>query len=209
MPASVVVVIVFVILRPQRVVQQLLTLLADDGLLVSALNVVPLDPVLRCERSHVGLSSNVMTHAVDVVEDADAGLLPAALLLLPVVRLALPQAARVAPLTVAAAPGGGDPLACGGPVPAILYGRLEVLAITSCTEMRSLDSASNILTFEVTLPASSPDVVKVLLLDQVLDPPRLGGGLNGDGIHAELSAVIPGTLNNITCCRIALYAKSQ
>ena len=176
---------------------------------MSALNVVPLDPVLRCERSHVGLSSNVMTHAVDVVEDADAGLLPAALLLLPVVRLALPEAARVAPLTVAAAPGGGDPLACGGPVPAILYGRLEVLAITSCTEMRSLDSARNILTFEVTLPASSPDVVEVLLLDQVLDPPRLGGGLNGDGIHAEFSAVIPGTLNNITCCRIALYAKSQ
>ena len=192
MTTSVIILIVVIILiiTPEGIVQQLLALLADDGLLVSALNVVPLDPVLRCERSHVGLSSNVMTHAVDVVEDADAGLLPAALLLLPVVRLALPEAARVAPLTVAAAPGGRDPLACGGPVPAILYGGLQVTSLAPG---------------EVALPAASPDVGDVLASDDIPHPVILRPRADADGVHAELSAVVPrllpGPLPVLTFCQ--------
>ena len=70
------------------------------------------------------------THIVNVVEDADASLLPASLLLLPVVRLALPQSPRVAPLTVAALLGCRDPLTCRGPVPTVLYRGLEILPFT-------------------------------------------------------------------------------
>ena len=42
----IVVVVLVLVIVPERVVEQLLALLADDGLLVSALDVVPLDPVL-------------------------------------------------------------------------------------------------------------------------------------------------------------------
>ena len=70
-------------------------------------------------------------HVVDVVEDADAGLLLAALPLLPVVRLPLLEAARVAPLAEGAAPGGRDPLAGGRPVPTVHDGRLEVFPLTA------------------------------------------------------------------------------
>ena len=57
----------------------------------------------------------------------------------------------------------------------------------------------NIYTFEVTLPATSPDVMKILLVNQVLHPPGLGWALNRDGVHAELPAVVPGSLlNNVS-----------
>ena len=42
----IVIIVIVLVVLPQGVVQQLLALLADDGLLVSALDVVPLDPVL-------------------------------------------------------------------------------------------------------------------------------------------------------------------
>ena len=69
MTTSVIILIVVIILIivPEGVVQQLLTLLTDDGLLVSALDIVPLDAV-----------------AVEVVQDPDATLVLAALLGLPV-----------------------------------------------------------------------------------------------------------------------------
>ena len=50
------------------------------------------------------------------------------------------------------------------------------------------------ITFEVTLPATCPGVVEVLLPDEVLDPVLLLLGLDGDGVHAELPAVVPGAL---------------
>ena len=43
----IVVVILVLVIVPERVVEQLLALLADDGLLVPALDVVPLDSVLQ------------------------------------------------------------------------------------------------------------------------------------------------------------------
>ena len=49
-------------------------------------------------------------------------------------------------------------------------------------------------TFEVTLPATCPGVMEVLLPDEVLDPVLLLFGLDGDGVHAELPAVVPGPL---------------
>ena len=68
-------------------------------------------------------------------------------------------------------------------------------------------------TFEVTFPATSPDIVKILIVDQVLHPPSLGLtecdclvtkilvrlllthlSVDGDGVHAELPAVVPGAL---------------
>ena len=42
----IVIIVIVLVVLPQGVVQQLLALLADDGLLVSALDVVPLDPIL-------------------------------------------------------------------------------------------------------------------------------------------------------------------
>lgn len=156
------IVVVILIIVPEDVVQQLLALLTDDGLLVSALDIVPLDPII-----------------VNIVEDADAGLLLASLLLFPVVWLRLTSPSRLAPLTVAALPGSRDPLTCGRPVPTVLYGRLEVLTVAA---------------FEVTFPSTSPDIVKILIVNQVLHPPGLGRCLDGDGVHAELPAVVPGAL---------------
>ena len=75
--------------------------------------------------------SQYETHIVNVVEDADASLLLASLLLFPVVWLRLTSPPRVAPLAVAALPGSRDPLTGGRPVPAILYGRLEVPPFTA------------------------------------------------------------------------------
>ena len=49
-------------------------------------------------------------------------------------------------------------------------------------------------TLEVALSAPCPDIVEVLLLDEALDPVFLRLGLNGDRIHAELAAVVPGPL---------------
>ena len=50
------------------------------------------------------------------------------------------------------------------------------------------------ITLEIALSAPCPDVVEVLLLDQALDPVFLRLGLNGDRVHAELPAVVPGAL---------------
>ena len=48
----IVVVILVLVIVPERVVEQLLALLADDGLLVPALDVVPLDAVLQHNKGH-------------------------------------------------------------------------------------------------------------------------------------------------------------
>ena len=129
----IIIVVIILIIVPEGIVQQLLALLTDDWLLVSALNIVPLDTILTHSTGLTTRSdySQYKTHIVNVVEDADASLLPASLLLLPVVRLALPEAPRVAPLAVAALLGCRDPLTCRGPVPAVLYRRLEVPPFTA------------------------------------------------------------------------------
>ena len=98
----------------ESVIKQLLALLADDGLLVPALNVVPDNPV-----------------PVEVVEDADAGLVLASLPLLPVVRLSLLQSATPRPVAEPTAPRGRDPLPRGRPVPALLYNRLQVRPVAT------------------------------------------------------------------------------
>jgi len=64
-------------------VQQLVAVLADNRLLVSALDVMPLDPVI-----------------VKVVQNADARLVITSLTLLPVVRLAFLEATSIRPETV-------------------------------------------------------------------------------------------------------------
>ena len=120
-----------------------------------------------------------IAYVVDIVENADASLLLTTLPLLSVVGLSLLQSPRVAPLAEGAFPWGGDPLASGGPIPAIDDGWLEILAVT---------------TFEVALPASCPGVVKVLLVNEVVDPVLLSNRVNGNGVHAELAAVVPGAL---------------
>ena len=51
-----------------------------------------------------------------------------------------------------------------------------------------------VITLEVALSASCPNVVEVLLLDEALDPVFLRLGLNRDRVHAELPAVVPGSL---------------
>ena len=51
-----------------------------------------------------------------------------------------------------------------------------------------------ITTFEVTFPSSGPDIMKLLRVNQVPHPLGLGRSLNGDGVHAELPAVVPGPL---------------
>ena len=47
------IVVIILIIVPEGEVQQLLALLTDDGLLVSALNIVPLDPVLTTQQSQL------------------------------------------------------------------------------------------------------------------------------------------------------------
>ena len=116
------------------------------------------------------------THVVHIVEDADARLLLASLSLFSVVRLSLLQSPSSAPLTVGAASRSWNPLSSGSPVPTIDNSGLEVFTITS---------------LEVTLPSSGPDVVKILLADEVVDPVLLSNRVNGDGVHAKLAAVVP------------------
>ena len=124
------------------------------------------------------ISKLTLTHVVDIVEDTDAGLLLATLPLFPVIGLSLLQTPSVAPLTEGTLPWRWDPLASWSPVPAVDNGRLEILALTA---------------LEVALPSSCPDVVKVLLPDEVLDPVLLGHRVDGDGVHAELATVVPGS----------------
>ena len=49
-------------------------------------------------------------------------------------------------------------------------------------------------TFKVTFSSSSPDVVKILLVNDAVDPVLLLDTLNADAVHAELPAVVPGPL---------------
>ena len=51
----IIIVVIILIIVPEGIVQQLLALLTDDGLLVSALNVVPLDAILTTQDSDCGL----------------------------------------------------------------------------------------------------------------------------------------------------------
>jgi len=101
-------------LRSEDEVEELVAVLADDRLLVSALNIVPLDAVL-----------------VEIVEHTDTALVVTALLLLPVVRLGTLQSTGLGPVAVATLARGRDPSTCGSPVPAVDNGRLQVLPVTS------------------------------------------------------------------------------
>ena len=83
------------------------------------------------------------------------------------------------PVTVPAFPRSWDSLSCWSPVPALLDQGLQVFPVTP---------------LEIALPSSSPDVVKILFLDEVCHPVTLLLGLDGDGVHAELPAVVPGPL---------------
>ena len=97
---------------------------------MATLNIVPLDSILELSKI-IKVRHKEPTYVVDVVQDADARLVLAALPLLPVVGLPLLQAPGVAPLAVSALPRGWDPLTGGRPVPAVLNNRLEVLAVTA------------------------------------------------------------------------------
>lgn len=114
MPYSIPTENLFLLLRPKNVVKKLIAVLANDGFLVPALHVVPLDAVL-----------------VEVVEDADAGFVATALPLLSVVGLGLLDAPGMGPEAVAALGGARDADTCRGPVPAILNGRLQVSSVTA------------------------------------------------------------------------------
>lgn len=63
------------------------------------------------------------------------------------------------------------------PEPSVDDVRLKILPITS---------------FEVTLPAAGPDVRDVLLADETLEVVVLSLGIERDGVHAELAAIITG-----------------
>ena len=110
-----------------------MALLANDWLLVATLDVMPLDSILHSQKllNTMFSPNKQLTHVVHIVQDTDARLVLAPLPLLPVVRLPLLQAPRVAPLAVAALPRGWDPLPGGCPVPTILNNGLEVLAVTA------------------------------------------------------------------------------
>jgi len=150
---------------------------------MSALNIVPLDSILEEENPVfllVAISANEKPlHLVHVVEDSDAALVITTLLLLPVIWLGSLESSCSRPVAVSALPGCWYPLPRGGPVPALLYNGLEVLPVAAP---------------EVALPAASPGVVEVLLLQQPLHPPVLRLAGDGDGVHAELAAVVASTL---------------
>ena len=116
---------------------------------------------------------------VEVVQYGHAGLVPPALALLPVVRLAGAESPRPAPVTVGTAGRGSHPLPGGGPVPALLYGRLQVWPLTAS---------------KVALPSSSPDIVQIIVSQHILHPVILCPGADADGVHAEVPAVVPGLL---------------
>ena len=152
-----------------NILQQLVRVLAHEGLGVVASDVVPLDPVV-----------------VDVVEDAHARLNAAVDVELGVVGLRhivgdeLGLVAGEGPGLVAPAGRGG----VGGrhldsgarPEPAIDSRGLEILAVAA---------------LEVAEPARGPDVREVVVLDELLDELVLGGGLEADQVHAVLPADVP------------------
>ena len=116
---------------------------------------------------------------VEVVQYRHAGLVPPALALLPVVRLAGAESPRPAPATVGTAGRGSHPQPGGGPVPAVLYGGLQVGPLTAS---------------KVTLPSSGPDIVQIMVSQHILHPVILCPGADADGVHAEVPAVVPGLL---------------
>ena len=117
-----------------------------------------------------------VTDLVEVVEDGHAGLVPAALAVLPVVWLAGAQSSCPAPPTVRTGGGRRHPLPGGRPVPAVLYGRLEIFPLTAS---------------KVTFPSSSPDIVQPIVPQHCLHPVILCPGADADGVHAEVPAVVP------------------
>ena len=89
----------------------------------------------------------------------------------------------------------------------------QPFSIIGWKSLRSQPSCRNILlkldsreiTLEVAFSAPCPDVVEVLLLNQALDPVFLSLCLNGDRVHAELPAVVSGTLP----VPLSVFANSQ
>ena len=151
------------------VLEQLVRVLADEGLGVVAGNVVPLHAV-----------------AVDVVEQTHASLHRAVDVKLSVVgladvpRLELGLVAGVGPRLVAPARWGrvcGGHLHPGsGPEPPVDGGWLQVLTVA---------------TLEVAQSAGAPDVGEVVLGEELLDQLVLRGGLEGHEVHAVLPADVP------------------
>ena len=156
-------------LESLHILQELVGVLAHEGLGVVASDVVPLDPVV-----------------VDVIEDAHARLHAAVDVELRVVRLRhvvgheLGLVAGEGPGLVAPAGRrgvGGRHLDAGpGPEPPVHGGRLQILAVAA---------------LEVAEPARGPDVGEVVVLDELLDELVLGGGLEADEVHAVLPADVP------------------
>ena len=60
------------------------------------------------------------------------------------------------------------------------------------------------LTFKVTFSATSPDIMEIFLPDEIMNPLLFCWRLNGDAVHAELSAVVscpfPVPLGVLTNC---------
>ena len=120
-----------------------------------------------------------MTDLVEVVEYGHAGLVPAALALLPVVWLTGAQSPRPAPPTVRTGGRRRHPLPCGRPVPPVLYGGLKIFPLTAS---------------KVAFPPSSPDIVQSIVPQHCRHPVILCPGADADGVHAEVPAVVPGLL---------------
>ena len=116
---------------------------------------------------------------IKIVENANTGLILAPLPLLPVIWLPLPAPPCGGPGAVATCARGGNPRPCRSPVPTILYSWLQVFPVAPR---------------EITLPAPSPDVGDVILPDNIFHPVILLLAGDGDGVHAELPAVVPGPL---------------
>jgi len=137
-----------------------LDVLADDGLLVVAGNVVPLDTV-----------------SVEVVQDRHARLRLASLLVLfPVVWLSARGlvSSGTGPIVESIAVCGRETGLVGGPEPPV-----DVLG----------EEIGPVAPVEVTEATGGPEVGHVLV-DESLDPVVLRLGLEGDEVHAPLAAVV-------------------
>ena len=159
------------------------------------------DPSGSLRPRRLALRSGWLAHLVEVVEDPDAGLVTAALPLLPVVWLRLPDGPGPAPLAVSAPPGYksysqsqccnpdlGDGILL--PVPA----QYQPFSMAGCRSslshplLTSVGHQTSVKLFlpEVALPPPGPDVRHVLLPQHALHPVILRPGLDADGVHAEL-----------------------
>lgn len=143
------------------VVEELIRVLADDGLLVVAGNVVPRDSVI-----------------VDVVQDGQAGLAGLVDVVLGVVRLRRLLVASLAPRVISPARwhlvGLGDLVAGGRPEPA--------------EQALGLQIGAALAALEVAESARGPDVGNVVGLDQAEDQIVLLLGLDGHEVHAVFTA---------------------